>query len=75
MQPQEQTHENRRAKRNYRAVPTLRGIIPFSAVTFEVSFLSVITFLPVSVIYHMKAYVVNFQNSHNILIWLPWQRF
>ena len=28
-----------------------------------------------SVIYHLKAYVVNFQNSHIILIWLPWQRF
>ena len=49
------------------------GGIPFSAVTFEVSFLSVITLLPVSVIYHLKAYVVNFQNSHIILIWLPWQ--
>ena len=51
----------------------LRGGIPFSAVTFEVSFLSVIALLPVSVIYHLKAYVVNFQNSHIILIWLPWQ--
>ena len=37
----------------------LRGI-PFSAVTFEVSFLSVITLLPVSGIYHLKAYAVNF---------------
>ena len=53
----------------------LRGGIPFSAVTFEVSFVSVITLLPVSVIYHLKAYVVNFQNSHIILIWLPWQRY
>ena len=52
-----------------------KGGIPFSAVTFEVSFLSVITLLPVSVIYHLKAYVVNFENSHIILIWLPWQRY
>ena len=49
--------------------------IPFSAVTFEVGFLSVIALLPMSVIYHLKAYVVNFQNSHIILIWLPWQRY
>ena len=49
--------------------------IPFSAVTFEVSFLSVITLLPESVIYHLKAYVGNFQNSHIFLIWLPWQRY
>ena len=47
---------------------TLRRGIPFSAATFEVSFLSVIALLPVSVIYHLKAYVVNFQNSHIILI-------
>ena len=45
----------------------LRGIF-FTAVTFEVSFQSVITLLPVSVIYHPKAYVMNFQNSHIILI-------
>ena len=51
------------------------GGIHFLAVTFEVSFLSVITKLPVSVIYHPKAYAVNFQNSHIILIWLPWQRY
>ena len=49
--------------------------IPFSAVTFEVSFLSVIALLPVSIIYHLKAYVVNFQNSYIILIRLPWQRY
>ena len=54
--------------------PSLKGI-PFSAVTFEVSFLSVIALLLVSVVYHLKAYVVNFQNSHIILIWLPWQRY
>ena len=30
-----------------------QGGIPFSAVTFEVSFLSVIALLPVSVIYHL----------------------
>ena len=53
----------------------LEGGIPFSAVTFEVSFLGVIALLPVSVIYHLKAYVVNFQNSHIILIWLPFQRY
>ena len=52
----------------------LRGI-PFSAATFEVSLLSVIALLPVSVIYQLKAHVVNFQNSHIILIWLPWQRY
>ena len=50
-------------------------LVPFSAVTFAVTFLSVITLLPVSVTYHLKAYVVNFQNSHIILIWLPWQRY
>ena len=53
---------------------TLRGT-PFSAATFEVSFLSVIALLPVSVKDHLKAYVVNFPNSHIILIWLPWQRY
>ena len=51
------------------------GVIPFSAVTFEVSFLSVIALLNVSVIYHLTAYVANFQNSHIILIWLSWQRY
>ena len=51
------------------------GGIPFSAVTFEVSFLDVIALIPVSVIYQLKAYVVNFQNSQIILIWLPWQRY
>ena len=44
----------------------VNGSIPFSAVTYAVSFLSVITLLSVSVIYHLKAYVVNFQNSHII---------
>ena len=51
------------------------GGYTFSAVTFEVSFLSAIALLPMSVIHHLKAYVVNFQNSHIILIWLPWQRY
>ena len=32
----------------------LLGGIPFSAVSFEVSFLSVIILLPISVIYHLK---------------------
>ena len=37
----------------------IKGGLPFSAVTFEGSFLSVIILLPVSVIYHIKVYVVN----------------
>ena len=62
-------------KKLYFVNDCLRERYTFSAVTFEVSFLSVITLLPVSVIYHLKAYVVNFQNSHIILIWFPWQRY
>ena len=51
------------------------GGIPFSAVTFEVSFLIVIALLAMSFIYHLKAYVVKFQNSHIVLVWLQWQRY
>ena len=66
--------------REWKLIPGYRntvfkGGIPLSAITFEVSFLSVITLLPLSVIYHLKAYVMNLQNSYIILIWLPWQRY
>ena len=53
----------------------LSNMIVLRGYTSEVSFLSVIVLLPVSVIYHLIAYVVYFQNSHIILIWLPWQRY
>ena len=52
----------------------VKGYILFSS-NLEVSFLSVLTLSPVSAIYHLKAYVVNLQNSNIMLIWLPWKRY
>ena len=54
----------RQTKYNYTG--PFKGGIHFSTIPFEVSFLSVITLLPMSVIYHLKAYGVNFQNLHII---------